>query len=63
MSDIIALLWIIGKILIIAVPITLVVAFLTLAREKSLVIFKAELGLIEWVFADFCNRLLTRLNY
>lgn len=44
MNDIINLLWIIGKILIVAVPITLVVAFLTLAERKVIGYIQCRIG-------------------
>jgi NADH-quinone oxidoreductase subunit H len=43
-EDLIALLWIIGKVLIVAVPITLVVAFLTLAERKVIGYIQARIG-------------------
>ena len=44
MNDIISLLWIIGKVLIVAVPITLVVAFLTLAERKVIGYIQCRIG-------------------
>ncbi|MBS0350293.1 MAG: NADH-quinone oxidoreductase subunit NuoH [Proteobacteria bacterium] len=44
MADVIYLLWIIGKILIVAIPITLVVAFLTLAERKVIGFIQCRIG-------------------
>lgn len=44
MTDILTLLWILGKVLIVAVPITLVVAFLTLAERKVIGYIQCRIG-------------------
>jgi NADH-quinone oxidoreductase subunit H len=44
MADVIYILWIIGKILIVAIPITLVVAFLTLAERKVIGYIQCRIG-------------------
>ncbi len=44
MDDLITLLWVIGKVLIVAVPITLVVAFLTLFERKVIGFIQVRIG-------------------
>ncbi len=44
MAELLALLWIIAKILIIAIPITLIVAFLTLAERKVIGYIQGRIG-------------------
>lgn len=44
MDDLIALLWVIGKVIIVAVPITLVVAFLTLFERKVIGYIQVRIG-------------------
>lgn len=44
MDDVIALLWVIGKVLLVAIPITLVVAFLTLFERKVIGYIQVRIG-------------------
>src|ERR1700722_13344583 len=44
MSDIISFLWVLGKVLLVAVPVTLAVAFLTLAERKVIGYIQVRIG-------------------
>ena len=44
MNDILSFLWILGKVLLVAVPVTLVVAYLTLAERKVIGYIQGRIG-------------------